>query len=789
MDTPESSYRTARSSRAHDNGVPLSVRSPPPTSSLAALDEASHDNEAGPSVNPYYHAEPFQYPGPSTASGPPVTRNNGRRRTQPNESVSFSVSSEDPDGVRVPHDARPFPDTVGSINPRARARWTQSTMGVSSHYPQSSSDVTATESSSVPSTPTEGPALPPPLQQPQPVVADNTSTPYYLDPNDVSYRLRLLVKNNYYLPPAHSKPRHVGKVLDTAPAASTKHSPASLRDLLRAMSLSPRPAPPSPLPVARRTPLGARRPPEPALSPTFLQPPVATRPLSAEASSDQESRGRVVVIRERLDDDDEPSPSLPTTLPQPPVETPVGVIDPTDVVDLPSYAFEPQASLGNVLGINPVGAEALADFLPPHLGNSRGMSPHDEAWRRALLMQAVDLSMSSIPDSDRPGRSMSTPPSIPSAAAEPPSNISVQRSSTRSTTQGSRPRVPLSQEPPHKPILAQLDIPDSISSIPAQLPPHQQPPASLAHTSLFPPPRRRKSNPAPLPTSDDGPLNDDLSAPWETIRKTLSTPLLSDGMNRDSIIPDVPPIVTSQSNDSISSGSNYSGDENMLNVHDSRVSKDVSIGPSDRYSISARSHATSAFGPGDLLPPELTSPYRASTHSTLASRRPHTPTPLALDSSHLVEEPASTSTPRSIVGNRPRSRTVSDILPPSPRSPARPPFLSAHPSTIALDHGSGSTHLHPFDSFDRTKPVTNTPSPASRYFTPSSNSRRSPRIPESTFELLTHEDYHPRLSGDDSRRANSMDQARSDGRLGDLFRNHIEAEKDHIRRIASNLRH
>ena len=161
--------------------------------------------------------------------------------------------------------------------------------------------------------------------------------PDYLDPNDVSYRLRLLVKNNYYLPPAHSKPRHVGRVMEPSPPSPVKHSPAGLRDIFRvgaSRARSPKRSSTSPLPSPRPA-LGARRPPssELTLSPPLLSP-SPRRAVSADMVTENEQKGRVVVIRERLEDYDgvaisgelgretQTSLSVPQTL----------VFDPTDVV-------------------------------------------------------------------------------------------------------------------------------------------------------------------------------------------------------------------------------------------------------------------------------------------------------------------------------------------------------------------------------------------------------------------------------------------------------------------------
>lgn len=91
--------------------------------------------------------------------------------------------------------------------------------------------------------------------------------------------------------------------------------------------------------------------------------------------------------------------------------TPLAIIDPTETVDLPSYgpSFLPQAST-NAMGASPskflgpaqsMGASALVGFVPPPLSPSTGGGggrssgeKEEEKWRRALLFEAVDLSIS-----------------------------------------------------------------------------------------------------------------------------------------------------------------------------------------------------------------------------------------------------------------------------------------------------------------------------------------------------------------------------------------------------------
>lgn len=685
-------------------------------------------------------------------------------------------------------------------------------MGISSHYPQSSSDITA-ESSSDPSTPTEN--VPLDASHNDPDQKGAVDRPYYLDPNDVSYRLRLLVKNNYYLPPAHSKPRHVGRTMEPSPPSPVKHTPSGLRDIFRvgtSRARSPRQSSTSPLPSPRPA-LGARRPPSNDRGvPSAALSPSPRRAVSADMATENEQKGRVVVIRERLEDYDgvgvhhglgrgiQTSLSVPQTL----------VFDPTDVVDLPSYGFEPQASISNVLGSTSLGASALADFAPSSL-NSRVMSSQDEAWRRALLMEAVDLSMSSIPEADRSSRSVATT-RTEAPAPMPSPHVPVPRTSTESNRRSPSPSSlsrnsgpVVTMEAPALP-LQNNDISTPATSkdirptAPLLAPPHTS-------QALPVPPRRSKSNlNAPFYETLDLAPDAGRETPWQTIRKTLSSPLLSE---RISTGPDIIPVIaaTEEIDDSASSGSNYSDEEQRLGDIGNRTSKDASTFLSDRHSLTAsyNSHISSAFGKPDIPSSEPGPSRPASGTSGFALKRAHAPRPLALDGQrmeprHTSENDVQTPTPIAYPPGhhvRPRSRTLSDMPPPVPRSPTRALPHFSNPSSISLELPARSIHADLFDSFDRTRPLTNTPTTSSsRYFTPWSGiaSKRSPRIPESTFELLKHGMHEDAKPGSDPMGSSreprpSTDNLRSDGGLGDMLKLHIEAEKDHIRRIASSMRY
>ncbi|KAG8886844.1 hypothetical protein FRB98_000926 [Tulasnella sp. 332] len=305
--------------------------------------------------------------------------------------------------------------------------------------------------------------------------ARNNGLRFALDPDDVSGRLRLLVKNNYYLPPAHSKPSHhdLQSLAIAADAINppTKTSP-SFRDIFRVGKPAKSPPPVVPPPAPRvaphsHQPLPARL--RKAKSQGNIDPRAHTRKdtalsmsttsqgssLKLSAGGPQERKGRVVVIREKMDDlfvaakeaevqmlaiqrqertgrrseDDEDQRGRGSGADQGQKTSKKRaarstsrrsrnttgtdeefIVDPTDAVDLPSYSFQPQASavvgLGLRVDASGLSAGALADQLAPSM--TMTMTKEDMLWRKALLHQAVGMSMMSIP-----------PPSTPSSLSHP----------------------------------------------------------------------------------------------------------------------------------------------------------------------------------------------------------------------------------------------------------------------------------------------------------------------------------------------------------------------------------
>lgn len=249
------------------------------------------------------------------------------------------------------------------------------------------------------------------------------------DMDDVQYRLKLLVKNSYFLPPAHSKPSPVSLAPPPALNNTNKATPAGFLGLFGLGKSKSKPvtpvtaSPPAAVgPILRttsdNTTASGRVPARPHQSHPFSAP-HATYTHNNPAS-------RVVVLREKMEDLEEAAKQAEkdikskvdsrkanarqgqTTATPRQVDyyiDPTSMIDPTDAVDLPppsaSYPFTVQASMAHGLGIkDSLGADVLADRLPPSPGmwsTSSGVQEH--GWRKALLHEAVSHSLHNTSDS------------------------------------------------------------------------------------------------------------------------------------------------------------------------------------------------------------------------------------------------------------------------------------------------------------------------------------------------------------------------------------------------------
>jgi len=258
---------------------------------------------------------------------------------------------------------------------------------------------------------------------------------YYGD--DVSYRLQLLMKNSYFLPPAHSKPSPA----DLAPPSLNAHLPSkklaraitpTFLDLFWGKSKSKSSAQTS----AGDSPPPALRTAADSIAPSYTLQPRFSSAVPRIPTRPDIRTGRVVVVREKMHDlsiaakqaetdmksrgvwRDQLSPSSPNM---------IDVIDPTDSVDVPlpssTYPFAVQASALHGLGVHEsVGAALLADRLPPPQSPGRSSSNDGEDWRKALLHQAVHHSFDGTSQDFSPIRASSplTSPRASTPASSPP---------------------------------------------------------------------------------------------------------------------------------------------------------------------------------------------------------------------------------------------------------------------------------------------------------------------------------------------------------------------------------
>ncbi|CCM04312.1 uncharacterized protein FIBRA_06483 [Fibroporia radiculosa] len=411
------------------------------------------------------------------------------------------------------------------------------------------------------------------------------------DADDVSYRLRLLVNNSYFLPPAHAKP----SPLSLAPpdAAVSKKSPnktsnSAFLDFFRIGKSKSKPTTPVSSagdglmgPVLRTTSDSTTvsgfvsRPPAHSLPQT----PIHVLPLPS-------SMTRVVVVREKMEDlvvaakqaeEDlktratirkARSQSIPRVK-----DWQVDVIDPTDAVDLPpppvgSIPFAVQTSAAYGLGIrDSIGAAVLAEQLPPNSPGLWSFNSDEDSWRKALLREAVSHSLSNSADisyattsTDRSPFPSPTSPSMHTSSAETSDSLDVPTQST--------PRHRIGQQimPPQElTVRAEVEVshspttptqyakaPMSGSSLVAFLTrspagtvaswPFSNSPPGRAETPaqthpLAPAPRRQLGNPhysLSQPDLSNPSMDEQLSLPGpsrsspQALRKAVSSPGLSD---------------------------------------------------------------------------------------------------------------------------------------------------------------------------------------------------------------------------------------------------------------------
>ncbi|KAL5525943.1 hypothetical protein ACEPAG_7281 [Sanghuangporus baumii] len=237
-----------------------------------------------------------------------------------------------------------------------------------------------------------------------------------MDADEVSYRLRLLMQNNYYLPPAHLKPFSEVPSPDAPRRSLAKSSSPAFFDIFKVVKKKA---------AVSSVNKIASAPPAPILRTTSDSSTVSglLRPQQASGSVQRmrtaysapqiwpETKGRVVVVRERVEDLAGVAKQAEQELKVRKAERQRNAsdasrsdriqaqfVDPTDSVDLPlvppSEFFGPQAALLRGMGIDSsLGAALLADQLPPSSPGSWSAESEDMAWRRAILHAAVDHSL------------------------------------------------------------------------------------------------------------------------------------------------------------------------------------------------------------------------------------------------------------------------------------------------------------------------------------------------------------------------------------------------------------
>jgi hypothetical protein len=367
--------------------------------------------------------------------------------------------------------------------------------------------------------------------------------------DDVSYRLQLLVKNNYFLPPAHSKPC----LADFAPYtnASKKATTPAFLDYFRVGKSKSKPVSPDSLdgsPMLRVT----------SDSTTVSGYVPRGVPQTFRSPKNVQHLARVVVVREQMDDlvaaakqaeidlkgRDVPS-DRDRGVRRPKVDVFDGIIDPTEAVDVPppsaSYTLALQASALHGLGIeDSVGAAVLAERLPPagSPGHSISLDPQEDAWRKALLHQAVGHSLNNSAVTSVV--SLSTAPSTPTRSPHHPrsSESLYQRALTN-------PRKMLDKKIIENPILDHLEEPepptttagapsgrDLVARLPARenvrlssyTPSRAETP--VPQTPLAPPPRRQLGDTQYSHSQSYLPAGS--TELRRTLRKSCSSPILSD---------------------------------------------------------------------------------------------------------------------------------------------------------------------------------------------------------------------------------------------------------------------
>ncbi|KAJ7158809.1 hypothetical protein C8R46DRAFT_957516 [Mycena filopes] len=562
----------------------------------------------------------------------------------------------------------------------------------SSIYPPSTSTASGTESPPSPRSIME-------QEDNDDVVSFDADQEY--DGDDVSYRLRLLVKNNYFLPPAHSKPSSsdfAATVNAKKPARPPPTPTTGFFDLFR----KSRSKPSTPTGTAQTfdlyTPV-LRTTSDSTTVSAYGHPQTPRRSTSQAPGSAPDPSGRVVVVREKMYDiasaakqaeHEMKSRGAARKEEDLPGHSEVDVIDPTDAVDLPppsaAYPFAVQASALHGMGVqDSVGAAQLADRLPPR---SPGAVSVDNDWRTALLHAAVNHSLSSPSVLSSPTQAKQVSPVLPTRMishriVSPPVAEGIQSSapSTRSQPDGALegPRasstLPVRVETPSMPL------------VPLAPPPRRvvNPLYSLSQTSL---PLEADAAPSQLSSQESNPQPPRLSDAYEAgIRNLmLSPPLIS----RDSL-------EGSRRTSSDSNESFYSEDEPLADLPRPSISSSI---PENRPSLSLYSQpspTTSAFQDAAFDIPPVPSMRSSSTRQSFERPSLTAPSPIPRDS--MVSPPPRVSSSLAHVmplSPPPRSSSLAQRIPPASYVPS--PLPSIPSGSQIIDPGPSTP---PFPITDR----------------------------------------------------------------------------------------
>ncbi|KAK2460879.1 hypothetical protein APHAL10511_007349 [Amanita phalloides] len=539
------------------------------------------------------------------------------------------------------------------------------------------------------------------------------------DPDDVSYRLRLLVKNNYFLPPAHSKPA----LSELSPSDTTRKSnraaTPTFLDIFRVNKSKSKPASPvveTILPMLRATG-------DSIMAPHLPQPRVSTqipRPSLNVVVNDRV--GRVVVVREKMEDislaakqaEQEIKSRAHVRRDLNPLDlgVPDVPIDPTDAVDIPPpppfYPFPMQTSTLHGLGVTEsIGAAILAEHLPP---GSPGLSSIDatDDWRRVLLQEAVHHSLDNSADLSSFSQviGISTPVASPQGKESRSSEVSptptprillqqrimkqafpdssddsfrdvrqekASASKTmlsKGTTVGVSERLSVSQRVPSNRssyLPARVDTPTDPLTALTPPPPRKQVTASQSQTDL------RMSKTAEL-------IERQCRTPTPTLRKSASSAMLSDGHRSDILRPNriTPPPLSNASvhpEDSSLESKNASGN--------TRITMTESMYSEDEYADGSGRQSSSLSAP--MSRPSLSEYSRYSLSPTTSAFQEDLNNAHGYPSSHSTSQE---SEQISTIRDSPLPRDTTMSPPPRISSSLAHVALSPPPRAASLRHPS-----------------------------------------------------------------------------------------------------